>query len=549
MPSNGTKWILLGLVAFIVVVAAALYNKSESTLSTQPAGQDQPEPAKVNQAVHISSQVEKSCMSCHAVDANNKLARIEYVRKSPEGWDQTIQRMQRIHGVQLTDEERAILVQDLSKERGLAPEEASKVQYWMAQKPSYTEPATNPNVENACITCHAGGRFMAQRRSEEEWKNLKDFHLVMFPSIYLNHRHLDWPVEADAALEYLAKEYPLETKEWSDWKGKSAEVEGKWKVAGFQGTKGFYIGDSEFTKTPEGYTEKKSLRYLESGNTVNKQANVKLFAGYMLRSSYEGDQGKEQGYFNVRADGKQISGDWSMLKDKGIAGEEKYFKVEGNQPQIIHMEPQAVKRGGPTKVTLYGVNLNQWKPEQVKLPAGISMRVLSTASSDEIQAEIKVDSSVQEGSFTLGDMFQPSLTVYDTVDSIKITPSYAVSRIGGAGPMDKVSTQFVAYAYSNGKDGKRDTEDDLKLMPVQANWSLAAYPEGKEDEDFRYIGTIDPKSGLFTPSVEGVNPKRPFTGENVGSVSVAAKATVGGQKLSAQTHLVVTVPDYNNLVN
>lgn len=546
MPNNRMKWILLGMVALFAVVVAGCNAQDQPTIATV---QEKTDAGAGEQTVHISPQVEKSCMGCHAADANNKLERIEYIRKSPEGWDQTIQRMQRLHGVQLTDEEKNILVQDLSKERGLAPEEADKVQYWMAQKPSYSEPATNTHVENACMTCHAGGRFMAQRRSEEEWKNLKDFHLVMYPSIYLNHRHLDWPVEADAALEYLAKEYPLDTPEWSAWKGKTAEVEGKWKIAGFQGTQGVYIGDSEMTKTEDGYTEKKTLRYLGNGNTVNKQAKVKLFGGYMLRASYEGDRGKEQGYFNVQPGGKLITGDWSLLENKGITGEEKYFKVETGQPQIIHMEPQALKRGGPTKVTLYGVNLEQWKPEQVKLPPGVSMRLLSTASNDEVQAEIKVDASVQEGALSLGDTFYPSLMVYDRVDSIKITPTYGVARVGGAGPMDKVSTQFVAFAYSDGVDGKPDTEDDVKLMPVQAAWSLVAYPEGKEDEDFPYIGTIDAKSGLFTPSVEGVNEKRPFTGENVGSVSVAAKVQVDGQTLSAKTHLVVTVPDYNNLVN
>ncbi|WP_318503296.1 c-type cytochrome [Bacillus sp. T3] len=179
---------------------------------------------KVSSNYVISEQVDKSCLSCHGGNGQ-KAERISDVRKTPEGWLNTVQRMERIHGVQLTDEQREQIIKDLSAEQGLTPEEAESVQYWMASKPSYAEPSTESEaVNNSCITCHAGGRFEAQRRTEQEWANLKDFHLVMYPSIYLNNRHLDWPKEAEEALKYLGKEYSFDEKTWEKWKGTKYDV-------------------------------------------------------------------------------------------------------------------------------------------------------------------------------------------------------------------------------------------------------------------------------------------------------------------------------------
>lgn len=527
---------VLGVLA-VITVFALLLGKDKQTATNVDS----------KSTVHVSKQVEKSCMSCHAVDENGKLARIEYVRKSPEGWAQTIARMERIHGVKLTDEEREQIIKDLSRERGLAPKEAEKVQYWMANKPSYAEAnPKNENVVNGCISCHAAGRFVAQRRTAEEWKNLKDFHLVMFPSIYLNNRHLDWPVVADAALEYLAKEYPLDSQEWNDWKGKQYDVEGKWKVVGFQGTKGFYIGESEFKKKDNGYSENKNIRFLKDQSSKSVQGDVRMYSGFMLRSHYSEGERKLNGTYNVLENGNVIKGDWSQKNDLGITGEETYYKVQTEKPEIIHMEPRALKKGTTNQVTLYGMNLNKLKAEDLKLPNGVTAAKLTVNSDEQAQLELKVEAGAETGTFAVAGqqaIIHGGIVVYDNIDNLKISPSYAVARMGGAGPMDKVSTQFVAYAYSNGKDGKPDTEDDLMIGPVDAEWSM----EGANDEDLKYMGTLD-KNGLYTPREEGVNKERKYTQENVGTATVTAKTTVDGKVLSAQAHLVSTVPDYNNLV-
>ncbi len=64
------------------------------------------------------------------------------------------------------------------------------------------------------------------------------------------------------------------------------------------------------------------------------------------------------------------------------------------------------------------------------------------------------------------------------------------------------------------------------------------------DDDMQFVGGIN-DSGLFTPALDGPNPKRAGNRNNVGDVWVIATHTPdGGTPLRARAHLVVTVPLY-----
>ena len=54
------------------------------------------------------------------------------------------------------------------------------------------------------------------------------------------------------------------------------------------------------------------------------------------------------------------------------------------------------------------------------------------------------------------------------------------------------------------------------------------------------------RSGVFTPAVDGPNPKRSGNRNNVGDVWVVAEYRAAGatESLRARAHLVVTVPLY-----
>ena len=78
---------------------------------------------------------------------------------------------------------------------------------------------------------------------------------------------------------------------------------------------------------------------------------------------------------------------------------------------------------------------------------------------------------------------------------------------------------------------------------MDASWSLEEYTATYEDDDKDFVGAIDPASGLFTPNLDGPNPKRRHNANNYGDVWVVAtyqQAT----PIKARAHLLVTVPLY-----
>ena len=69
------------------------------------------------------------CAACHERTADGGLARIKDQRKTPEAWDMTIVRMMQLHGVEVTDDERSVLVKHLGDTQGLAPAETEGYRY------------------------------------------------------------------------------------------------------------------------------------------------------------------------------------------------------------------------------------------------------------------------------------------------------------------------------------------------------------------------------------------------------------------------------------
>ena len=98
-------------------------------------------------------------------------------------------------------------------------------------------------------------------------------------------------------------------------------------------------------------------------------------------------------------------------------------------------------------------------------------------------------------------------------------------------------------AFANGPDGKPDTADDLPLGIVNATWALEEYTATYDDDDVKFVGSIDAK-GLFTPNNDGPNPERRGNRNNVGDVWVVARYTPDGasEPIRGRAHLLVSVP-------
>ena len=121
------------------------------------------------------------CAACHE-RTDGGLARIKDQRKTPEAWDMTIVRMMQLHGVEVTDDERAALVKHLADTQGLAPAETADYRYILERVPGTIEDPPTDELGTMCARCHSYARVALQRRTEEEWRKLAHFHLGQYPT-------------------------------------------------------------------------------------------------------------------------------------------------------------------------------------------------------------------------------------------------------------------------------------------------------------------------------------------------------------------------------
>ena len=161
---------------------------------------------------------------------------------------------------------------------------------------------------------------------------------------------------------------------------------------------------------------------------------------------------------------------------------------------------------------------------------------------------VAVDSAAAIGMrdvFVAGTSLRPGLAVYDKIDRMRVLPRHGMARVGG-GAFPKQYVQFEAVAFHDGLDRRAETGDDLDLGPVPVTWALEEYAVTFDDDDIKFIGSIDQR-GLFTPALDGPNPARSGDRNNVGDVWVVAtyKPTgPGAQPMKARSLLVSTVPLY-----
>src|SRR5690606_28445360 len=106
-------------------------------------------------AQDASALLNERCGQCHTREAGGTLSRISYQRKTPEAWFMTIVRMEMIHGLELTDDERRRLIKYLADTRGLAPEETRDYRYILEREPNVLESFADAEFPTMCGRCHS----------------------------------------------------------------------------------------------------------------------------------------------------------------------------------------------------------------------------------------------------------------------------------------------------------------------------------------------------------------------------------------------------------
>ncbi len=491
--------------------------------------------------------LENRCGTCH-LEAG-KLQRIAALRKTPEGWDMTIARMQVWHKVDISKEERQALVKYLADRQGLAPEESAPYRFLLERVPNAQDVVPDEQLGQMCGRCHSFGRVALQRRDASEWKKLVHTHLGQFPSIEYSAQGRDrnWKqIALDQVVPRLAGLYPASTAAWKRWQGKKhVAPTGSWRIAGHRPGWGDYAGSMQVDAVGiDRYAVSYELEYV-AGNRASGRGQSIIYSGYEWRGDATIDNQKVRSVFALSADGKKLSGRWFLRETDEIGAT--FAAVQAGaaaRATIVAVFPSLLKVGGETLLSVHGVQLGK-DYKDYDLGPGIKVLSAEQKGAGEVVLTVRVDDGAALGQRSLRAKggSEAKVALYRQFDSIRVEPEFGIARLGGGTNLAQ-SAQFEAVAYLNGPDGRSGGADDIRLGVVPANWRVDNHDaKAKADDDVKFAGVMEPQ-GLFLPAAAGPNPARKGM-NNVGNLSVIATVADGERSNQARGHLMVTVQRWN----
>ena len=498
-----------------------------------------------------------SCSGCHSKNGEGKWFRISDQRKTPEGWQMTLVRMQLVHKAQLIDpaggDSSAVLrtlVKYFADTQGLAPQESAPYRYILEQELNTIEQHDTEQFRTMCARCHTGARVALQRRTEDEWRNLVHFHLGQFPTTeyQMMGRDRDWLGDAlNEVLPDLAKKYPLQTADWEQWQAApKPKLGGRWRVLGYMPGRGDFSGVMVTgAQDNDRYTVEFSGQYAD-GEALAGSGSAIVYTGYEWRGTLKlGDENYRQ-VMAASADGVELSGRL-FKREHNEWGLRMRAVRDAGQSAVLAVQPGFIRAGGEGLMTVVGTNLNG------ALDLGPGLKVVEEVSrgAGHILVRVAADGAAPTGvrAIKVGKSgLADALTVYSAIDRLQVEPAYAVGRVGGNGGAEAaVQAVFDAVAWSNGADGEAGTADDLRIGRVPAQWSVEPWNErAAADQDVNFAGQMDKDEGVFTPAGAGPNPERKYQTNNAGNLKVIATVDEGGQAVQGDGHLMVTVQRWVN---
>jgi quinohemoprotein amine dehydrogenase len=550
-----------------------------------------------------SDLVRSRCGGCHQTDDKGRMSRISFRRATPENWERTIKRMVTLNHATLDPSDARAILKYLSDKQGLAPEEMRPIQFEPERRMVEYSYTADKETADTCSSCHSMARVLSERRTKEEWELLVAMHRGYYPLVDNqpmnggqgfrrgrprqtepgpDGRPVDNRHPMDHALEHLESTLPLTTSAWAAWSAatQAPKLVGRWSVVGSQLGKGRVFGLVTVTAdpgAPDSFTTEARVFIARTGETITRTGKALVYTGYQWRGR-SNPAGAEQPWREVlfvERDWKQMWGRWftGAYDETGI--DVTLTRLSGD-PTVFGTSVTALRTGaGPQRVTIFGANLpSSIRAEEIGLGPGVRIVRVVSARADQIALELDIAGTAPVGARDLsvaGTVKPTALVVFDKIDGLKVRPEAGLARVGGA-VFPKQLQQFEAIGVNFGPDGLPDTADDLDLGLVDVTWSLEEFTATFGDDDLQFVGTLD-AHGLFTPNLDGPNPKRSGNRNNVGDVWVVAELAGAAQgprpagapsvpatgvagaapaaappeaskPLRARAHLLVTVPIY-----
>ena len=520
------------------------------------------------------AMVQKACAPCHTVDEKQQISRISFRRNTPEGWQETIRRMVALNGLKIDTATARDVVRYLSNNLGLAPEEAKPAAWDLERRVVDFKYEANADADGVCNKCHTLGRVITQRRTRDEWNLLVAMHRGWYPLVDNQAFRRPGPPPRDSspdgrppdtrqpvekAVDHLAKVFPLKTPEWAAWSAtmRPARLDGTWAISATQLGKGRLYGRMVVkAASSDEFTTEITLVDARTGQRTTRTGQAIVYTGYQWRGrsaeASAADSAMREVMF-VDRDWRTMEGRWFSGGYDEIGLDVTLSRVAG-ETRVLGTSKTALRVGAAGQdVRIYGANLPATlSASDVDLGPGITITSVSGVTADEATIRVDVAATAAIGArdlFVAGASRPRALAVHDSVDLIKVGPTWAMARVGG-GVFPKALAQFEARAFDNGLDGRDDTADDIDLGLVPATWSLEEYAATYDDDDIKFVGQIDAQTGRFTPAIDGPNPARRGSRNNIGDVYAVATFTPEpaagkpAKALKARAHLLVTVPLY-----
>ena len=518
-----------------------------------------------------SDLVHRVCGDCHRADEERRMSRISYQRTTPEGWQQTVRRMVLLNDLQIEPEDAREAIAYLATYHGLAPEEAAEAAFHSERRDNLDYYyAADPETQITCNRCHSIGRVLNQRRTRGEWDLLTAMHRALYPftdfqsfmrRIESDGDGDDGPSAVERAVAHLAEVFPLHTPEWTSWAANmrtEPRLEGSWALVGRERGQGPVYGEVVVTANPDAPDQfRTTARYTYPAwdEVVTRSGQARVFTGFQWRGSTTSsspDQAALREVLSVSRDRESMTGRWftGVYDELGI---DVTLHRAGAQPVLTGVWPAAVPTSaGEVTLDIFGANLpDGLEAASFDLGAGLTATGVSDASTGRATVRVQVSPDARVGArdlFIGGAALPDAVVVFDEVQRITVAPRTGLARVGG-GAIPKQYERFEARAWHDGPDGEAETDDDLDLGMVDAEWTMEEYAVTFGDDDTEFVGSIDGQ-GVFEPALDGPNPERSGERNNVGDVWVVATVSTGPAgvalepPLRARTHLVVSVPVY-----
>lgn len=481
------------------------------------------------------------CTGCHE-PKDGKISRVEEIRTTPEEWVVIVDRMARLHGMDLEPGEMNPLIKELCSTQGLTLEEAEKVNYLdLYNNPQNVETQQPNDPEKlyvTCVRCHSAGKIYSYRMTESAWGKVRDMHLYITPTVIGQMREMKWIPEADAILAQLAKSQPY-AKALQPSLDSPA---GSWLILGYEPGKGDYRGQASIKKAADGdYEIVGSLQYAD-GTAETFSGDGSLYGGTAFRSNTRHNGYQTVGAFNF-ADGI-LRGQHSFPAPDFRTSASTWY-LQNDTSQVLKLSPGYLVSGETTTLVVEGFNLPEVNAADISATGG-AVKVLSATKNNANSIEVLVSyrgKGVSQAELSVKGLAAGTLNLVSQVDYVAITPELGRARVDGGQNFPPEGVQYSAIAYSKGMNAD-DSADDVALGPVAAEFTLSELVTRPGDDDLRWLGGIE-EDGTYLPSGDyGPIQSRELHPEATGLVKVEAAYKRGDRHYSAEARLVVTVPDY-----